>query len=311
MKLEHVHYILEIVRLGSINKAAKSLLMTQPNLSFSIKSLENVVGFKIFNRTNKGIELTRKGAQFLEHAKSIKSSFDAITNLSDNNKNISDTILNLSLSSQYNSQAFYALMDLYKKNNNNNINFKIKQTSFSEIVNDVSSGYSDIGFISIDSSQKKTINNVLNLNGLEFVHLSNTKLYACMSENHPLSNKDCVTLDELTNFPLVILNFTVKEFLYSSLLSKIKFDEFKQKIQVNNYHSLMLTLNELNAISFKMIFSTMTSTSNFFSPLKGTFKQIDMDEDIYFEFGYIKPSKSSLSPIALDFLDILELYIND
>lgn len=310
MKLEQINYILEIARLGSINKAAKSLFITQPNLSFSIRSLENEVGFRIFDRTNKGIELTRKGAELIEHAKSIQASVDAISCLADDKENAQE-MLSLSLSSQYISSSFYALMDLYEKNKNSNVDFKIRQTSFSEIVNDVSSGYSDMGFICIESSQKSLIDNVLNLNGLEYVHLSKTKLHAYMWEGHPLAGRECVSIDELVEFPLVTLNFTVKEFLYSSLLSKIRFDEFKQRVQVDDYYSLMIALNELNAVSFKMSFPKMNAKTNFFSSFKGTYKRLRMDEDITFEFGYVKSSKSSLSSSALDFLSILESYVKE
>ena len=46
MKLEQISYILEIAKQGSIGKAAKKLYMSQPNLSMSIRMLEEELGFK-------------------------------------------------------------------------------------------------------------------------------------------------------------------------------------------------------------------------------------------------------------------------
>ena len=58
LKLEQISYILEIAKQGSIGKAAKKLYMSQPNLSMSIRMLEEELGFKIFDRSNSGVELT-------------------------------------------------------------------------------------------------------------------------------------------------------------------------------------------------------------------------------------------------------------
>lgn len=64
MNIEQIRYALEISRVGSINKAAKNLFSSQSNLSTGIKKLEDELMFTIFNRLNKGIELTEIGQEF-------------------------------------------------------------------------------------------------------------------------------------------------------------------------------------------------------------------------------------------------------
>lgn len=305
MKLEQINHVLEVVRLGSINKASKSLLMSQPNLSFSIKSLENELGFKIFNRTKKGIELTSKGSLFLEHANSIKNSFNSISALSDNKSNSTNNVVDLSISAQYISTAFYSIIDFCKINLSSNMNVKINQANISQIINDVSSGFVDLGLICIDKSQKSSINHILNLNKLEFTPLSTTKLYAYMLDNHPLATKDCVGITDLINYPLVALNFTSKDFLYSSLLINIGLDKFNQKIEVTDYNALMFGLNELNGVTFTMKFPNLNPMPNINS-FTGVFKELKIENEIVFEFGYIKISNNILSPSAIKFLNILD-----
>lgn len=306
MKIDQIQYILEIAKQGSINKAAKSLMMTQPNLSASVRSLEKEMGFEIFIRTNKGIELTSKGIQLLEHAKSISASYSAITDLSDNqNKNVNNDI-SLSISAQFFSPTLYALMEVFEKNSARSIDFKIKQTTFSEIVTDVRTGHSDIGFISVDLDQKNLFDNILDLNGLEYVHLADIAVCAYLSKKHPLADQDRVTIDDLLRFPLVISNFTVKEFLYSSFLSKIQFDQFRQKIQVDDYYSLMVILNELNAVTYTISFPNMNAFPHFLNSSVGVFKKLDWDEENNYAFGYIKPASSILSPTATNFLNIIK-----
>lgn len=71
MNLNSFIYAIEIERCGSINRAAQNLYLSQSNLSSCIKSLEEELGYKIFNRTSKGIAPTPEGYLFLQAAKAI------------------------------------------------------------------------------------------------------------------------------------------------------------------------------------------------------------------------------------------------
>ena len=71
MNILHMKYAVEVARLGSLNKAAETLLIAQPNISRSIKELEADLGISIFTRSAKGMELTPEGEEFIDYAKSI------------------------------------------------------------------------------------------------------------------------------------------------------------------------------------------------------------------------------------------------
>ena len=64
-------YAAEVARLGSLNKAAESLMVAQPNISRSIKELEADLGITIFQRSAKGMVLTPEGEEFMDSAKDI------------------------------------------------------------------------------------------------------------------------------------------------------------------------------------------------------------------------------------------------
>ena len=44
-----------VAETGSISKTAEKLFVSQPSISYSIKSLENSLDVKLFNRTGKGV----------------------------------------------------------------------------------------------------------------------------------------------------------------------------------------------------------------------------------------------------------------
>ena len=78
MNVLHMKYAVEVARLGSLNKAAESLLIAQPNLSRSVKELEAELGITIFTRSAKGMVLTPEGEEFIGYASEILKQIDQV-----------------------------------------------------------------------------------------------------------------------------------------------------------------------------------------------------------------------------------------
>lgn len=71
MRLEHLHYFLEVTQTQSISVAAENLYLTQPALSRAIKSLEQELGVTLFFRTADGVRLTSAGEAVLPMTRTI------------------------------------------------------------------------------------------------------------------------------------------------------------------------------------------------------------------------------------------------
>ena len=76
MKIENIRLFLEVVQLGSINKAAEKLYISQQSLSTIMKNMEAELGVELLVRNHKGIALTADGEKFLACAQTIVSAFD-------------------------------------------------------------------------------------------------------------------------------------------------------------------------------------------------------------------------------------------
>lgn len=61
MNLMRIKYFVEVAKWGSFSKAAQMLYVSQPNLSRQIALMEQEVGFELFRRTGKTIQMTRAG----------------------------------------------------------------------------------------------------------------------------------------------------------------------------------------------------------------------------------------------------------
>lgn len=68
MNLTALHYFVEIVKLGSLNKAAHSLYLTPSTLMASLNALENELGYKLVTRTKRGVRPTKEGELFYSDA---------------------------------------------------------------------------------------------------------------------------------------------------------------------------------------------------------------------------------------------------
>lgn len=71
VQLIQLQYAVEIERCGSITNAARTLFVAQPNLSKSLRELEEELGITIFARTTRGVVPTEAGRKFLLSAKEI------------------------------------------------------------------------------------------------------------------------------------------------------------------------------------------------------------------------------------------------
>lgn len=71
MNFRHIHYILTVLREGSITAASKKLYVSQPALSQAIKQVEQDLGATIFDRNTEPISLTYVGQRYVEAAQAI------------------------------------------------------------------------------------------------------------------------------------------------------------------------------------------------------------------------------------------------
>jgi DNA-binding transcriptional LysR family regulator len=66
IKLQDVHVLMTVVQAGSMNKAARQLNTSQPNISKSIADLEQAIGVRLLDRHRQGVQPTEFGRALLD-----------------------------------------------------------------------------------------------------------------------------------------------------------------------------------------------------------------------------------------------------
>lgn len=71
LDLDAVQAFVRIAELGSFTRAAEAMRTTQAAVSLKLKRLEERLGFRLVERTPRYVELSARGAAFLEHAREL------------------------------------------------------------------------------------------------------------------------------------------------------------------------------------------------------------------------------------------------
>lgn len=64
-----IRTFLQVTKSGSFRRAAEEMFVTQAAVTIRIKSLESWLGFDVFNRHRRGVELTSRGMRFIDYAR--------------------------------------------------------------------------------------------------------------------------------------------------------------------------------------------------------------------------------------------------
>lgn len=193
--------VLEVEKCGSISRAAQNLFLSQSNLSTSIKSLENDLGYAIFTRSSQGVAITPEGKLFIKSAKIIHAE---LRNIEKIEKIYKSKDSNLSIVCVYSSFIFQKFIEFRKNYFLGNIKDSFKETGLNQAMQDIIAKTYRIGFFydfenNIHKRWELAEKYFLDINLLS----TNIPVTALMSVKHPLSNEAALTPETLQSYPLV------------------------------------------------------------------------------------------------------------
>lgn len=299
MTLQQLRYVTAVAETGTITEAADRLYISQPSLTNAIRELEKEMNIRIFNRTNKGISLSKEGEDFLGYARQV---LEQAKVLEDKYKGNGGGKKQFCVSTQHYSFAVNAFVDLIKEYGQDEYDFSLRETQTYEIIDDVARLRSEIGILFLNDFNETVIRKILKSHDLEFQELFVAKPHVFISSTHPLADKNVITNEELAPYPY--LSFEQGEhnsFYFSEEIFSVS--ERKKNIRVRDRATLFNLLIGLNGYT--------VCSGVIDKKLNGKdIVAVPLAEDSDMHIGYITHCKGLVSRLGASYLKALEKYVN-
>lgn len=78
MSLTQLRYFVAVAEEGTVTRAARRCFVSQPPMSRQLRALEDELSVKLFERSAKGMQLSRAGERMLEQARRILALVEAL-----------------------------------------------------------------------------------------------------------------------------------------------------------------------------------------------------------------------------------------
>ena len=197
MNILHMKYAVEVAKVGSLNKAAETLLIAAPNVSRSIKELEADIGISIFERTTKGMELTPEGEEFINYAKGILNQIDEVESFY---KKGSAKKQRFSISvprACYISEAFSQFSKSLSKEA---AEIFYKETNSQRTIRNILEHDYKLGIIRYAENYDKYFKSMLEEKGFCYELVTEFTYSLIMSADSPLAKKEEIAFDDLADY---------------------------------------------------------------------------------------------------------------
>ena len=202
MNIQHLKYIVEVEKAGSISKAAENLYMGQPNLSKAIKELELALNISIFRRTSKGTELTHKGREFLRYAKNILTQYEEMEALGSEREQLKQELRMSVPRASYVVSSFtdfILTLDMEKP-----LHADFFETNALQAIRNVADGLSDFGMIRCREEYQEYFHSMLKGCSLDWRDMLHFSYQLIMQQNHPLAQLEVIPYASLQPYIEII-----------------------------------------------------------------------------------------------------------
>ena len=299
MTFQQLTYLVEISKCGSINKAAGKLFLSQSGISTAIRDLEEELGIQFFVRSNRGVEFTPDGREFLGYAASLLQQKRWIEDRYGEARDAAPAV-HLSISSQRYPFTEDAFLELLRDLEANRYQSAIREVDMDAVIDDVYDHRADIGVICVTELTEKMIFRFLDSRALVFHEIAVVDPCVYVRRGHPLAEQETVTEADLTGYPYV--SFEREQGVavdFSEEYRMLSLKKPARQIRVNSRSAMLRVLSYTDGF---------TTGSGLITKSSGYRKLITLPlaEKSGIRIGWIALKGGKLSALAERFLKLLE-----
>ena len=291
MDIKQLMYFISIVEHHSFSDAAKSLFITQPSLSQTVKKLEQEFNTRLFVHDSTKKQLTASGQLLYEEGKTLVKQFEQLTQHMHHLQTTSKQSIRIGLPTLF-AMEFMPLFSNYMFSHPN-VEITMVQGGSFELQQKLAKGDIDLGILSFPKYESS----------ITLEPFSNPKIgydiSIVVSKKHVLANRNSLTFEEIaTQFFSTLPN---KYILGQFLHSQAKKYNFHPHILYtdDNWEVVLSSVKTLNTVCLMaaQYQPYYTDAELVWIPLK--------DKHSFFPIGLATKTTSETSPIVEEFIQIL------
>lgn len=290
MTIQQCKYVLEIAKAGSFSEAAKQLFIAQSSLSISIKSLEQELNIRIFERSGNGVYLTDDGAEFVKYATEICENSDFVAE----RYSTRHVQQKLYIATQHYDFIADIFGKLLKETITESYRFSIKEIETYNVIREVETAHSDVGIIAIKDGDYEIMRRYLGKKGLSFTPVLNVSPHVFFRRGHPLAGAAPLSAAALRKYPYVSYEQGehTSSFFTEELMDVSSIDKH---VEISDRATLMnvLMLTDAYTIGTGMMPSALN---------KGDIVSVPFESDAYYIIGYLLNQDRKISDMTKKFI---------
>ncbi|MST87288.1 LysR family transcriptional regulator [Lactobacillus porci] len=197
MNIRHLRFFVELAKTEHMAKAAETLGISQPSLSYAISSIENELGVPLFEKEGRNIRLTNYGKIYLKYVKSSLDELDRggefISELLDVNRGH----IRIGFTFTMGQDLIPELISQFRKEDSSaGITFDYSQDTTEELVKRLLNDDLDLVISSMPTTPGE-------IEKISAAHLVDQEMFAAVPNSHPLAQKSAVSLADLAKYPMI------------------------------------------------------------------------------------------------------------
>jgi len=181
-----------VARLLSFTKAAETLHMTQPAVTFQVRQLEEYFNTRLFDRTHNRISLTEAGERVYQYADRIFELYSEMENAVREMTGEISGSLTIGASTTIAEYMLPALLGDFR-NQYPDVSIHLKVSNTDGIVSMVENNTIDLGVVEAPVSNKNLVVD----------KCRDDRLVAIVPPNHDLAARDSISMEELLEHPFI------------------------------------------------------------------------------------------------------------
>ncbi len=208
IELRHLRYFIAVAEELHFGRAAERLHMAQPPLSQQIKQLEDLLGFKLFERTKRSVQLTEAGQGFLAESYRL---FRQLEQAIETGRQVSRGEKGQLVIGFVSSAAYNVLPEILRRFRSlvPDVRLELHELPTNEQVEWLQEGKIDVGFL------RPPIEN----SSLNLITIVREPMVVALPEQHPLGHKPKIALSSLANDAFVLFPRPLSPQAYDQIIS--------------------------------------------------------------------------------------------